>query len=179
MTGAELLDLIGKYAGVFVTTALGAGIGAYLGSYLRKKGENLATHEDIDKVLDQVSAVTKTTKQIEARISNEVWQKERKSDLQLKLIDSVNTLTSQYLQSFISDHNQVPTLEWFSSFSATDAAVKALFDEETYATFKNLEIRVAPRLGTYDEPVSPMVATEQFVAARDAALKAMYTQVVG
>jgi hypothetical protein len=52
MTAIELLDLVGKYAGMFVTTALGAGAGAYLGSYLKKKGENLATHEDIDKLLE-------------------------------------------------------------------------------------------------------------------------------
>jgi hypothetical protein len=47
-----------------------AGVGAYFGGYLKKKGVNLATHEDIDKVLDQVRAVTTTTKEIEAKISN-------------------------------------------------------------------------------------------------------------
>jgi hypothetical protein len=76
MTGAELLDLIGRYAGIFVTTALASGGGAYLGSYLKKKGENLASHEDIAKLVDQVSAVTTTTKQIEATISSEMWQRQ-------------------------------------------------------------------------------------------------------
>jgi hypothetical protein len=75
MTGAELLELTGKYAG-FVTVALAVGIGAYLRSYLRKKGENLATHEDINKLVDQVSAVTTVAKQIEAKISNEMWQRQ-------------------------------------------------------------------------------------------------------
>ena len=41
-----------------VTTLVAAGLGAYLGSYLKKKGENLATHEDLDKLTAQVSAVT-------------------------------------------------------------------------------------------------------------------------
>jgi type IV secretory pathway VirB4 component len=76
MTGAALLDLIGKYAGLFVTTALASGSGAFLGSYLKKKGENLATHEDIDKLVAQISAVTTTAKQIEATISNEMWQRQ-------------------------------------------------------------------------------------------------------
>lgn len=71
-----MLELIGKYAGVFVTTALASWIGAYLGSYLKQKGENLATHEDIDKLVDQISAVTNTAKQIEAKISNEMWQRQ-------------------------------------------------------------------------------------------------------
>lgn len=106
----DLLDLIGKFAGVFVTTALGSGVGAYLGSYLKKKGENLATHEDIDKLIDQVAAVTTTTKKIEANISTEMWQRERKSDLQLKAIDSVNGLTSHFLQHSIHDPKYVPGL---------------------------------------------------------------------
>ena len=32
--------------------------GAFFGSDLKKKGENLATHEDIDKLVKQVSAIT-------------------------------------------------------------------------------------------------------------------------
>jgi hypothetical protein len=55
-----------------------AGTGAYLGSYLKKKGENLATHEDIDKVVKQVEAVTKATKQIESKISNEMWDRQKR-----------------------------------------------------------------------------------------------------
>ncbi|HVW10944.1 MAG TPA: hypothetical protein VHC90_20295 [Bryobacteraceae bacterium] len=41
-----------------VTTFVTAGIGAYLASYFKKKGENLATHEDIGKLVDQMKAVT-------------------------------------------------------------------------------------------------------------------------
>ncbi len=73
-----MLDLIGKYAGLFVTSILGGGVGAYVGSYLKKKGENLATHEDIDKLVNQVAAVTQATKEIEAQISNAVWERQRK-----------------------------------------------------------------------------------------------------
>ncbi len=52
------------------------GIGAYLGAYFKKKGENLATHEDITKLVGQVSAVTTTTSRIEATVSNEMWQRQ-------------------------------------------------------------------------------------------------------
>lgn len=57
-------------------TAFVAGAGAYLGSYLKKKGENLATHEDIKQLVEQVSAVTKATKEIEAKISD-VWTRQK------------------------------------------------------------------------------------------------------
>ena len=56
-------------------------IRAYLGSYLKKKGENLATHEDIDKLLAQVTAVTQATKEIEAKISVDVWERQKKWEI--------------------------------------------------------------------------------------------------
>src|ERR1017187_3205456 len=67
--------------GSIVITAVLAGGGAYLGSYLKKKGENWATQEDIDKLVKQVAIVTQTTKEIEAKITNEVWERQRKWDL--------------------------------------------------------------------------------------------------
>ncbi len=62
-------------------TFVAAGAGAYVGSYLKKKGENLATREDIDGLVQQVSAVTKATKAIEAQISDDVWNRQRKWEL--------------------------------------------------------------------------------------------------
>jgi hypothetical protein len=53
-------------------------IGGFLKSYMNKKGENLATHEDIDKLVDQMKAVTEATKKIEAEISTGVWDKQKR-----------------------------------------------------------------------------------------------------
>jgi hypothetical protein len=64
----------------------GAGFGAYLGSYLKRKGENLATHEDIDNLVQQVSAVTKATKEIEARISDDVWDRQKRWELRREVL---------------------------------------------------------------------------------------------
>ena len=69
------------YWGVAVIALVGSGAGSFLGSYLKKKGENLATHEDIDKLVDQVRAVTQTTREIEAKISNEVWDRQKRWEL--------------------------------------------------------------------------------------------------
>jgi hypothetical protein len=80
LTAAELFGLA-KYAALIVPAA----VGAYLGSYLKKKGENLATHEDIDKLVKQVSAVTVATKQIEARINRASHVHERQLDILQRL----------------------------------------------------------------------------------------------
>lgn len=49
--------------------------------YMSEKGKNLATHEDIDKLVEQVSAVTQTAKEIEAKISDQVWDRQRRWEL--------------------------------------------------------------------------------------------------
>jgi len=61
--------------------ALFAGMGGFIGAYLKRKGENLATHEDINQLVQQVRAVTTATKEIEAKISSEVWDKQKQWEL--------------------------------------------------------------------------------------------------
>jgi hypothetical protein len=62
---------------VGVFSLIGGGGGAFLGAYLKKKGENLATREDLDKLVEQVRVVTQTTKEIEAKISSDVWTQQK------------------------------------------------------------------------------------------------------
>jgi hypothetical protein len=74
-------------------TIIASGLAAYLGSYLKKKGENLATHEDIDKLLAQVTAVTQATKEIEAKISVDVWERQKKWEIKKDaLLEAVKEL---------------------------------------------------------------------------------------
>jgi hypothetical protein len=72
-----------------VILALCAGAGGFLGSYLKRKGENLATHEDIDKLVEQVRAVTTATKEIEAKISSDVWDRQKRWEVKREVIFEV------------------------------------------------------------------------------------------
>src|ERR1039457_5932070 len=69
-----------------LTTLVTAFVGSYLASYLKKKGENLATHEDIGKLVEQMQAVTQATKEIEAKISNEVWNRQKQWEVRRDVI---------------------------------------------------------------------------------------------
>jgi hypothetical protein len=71
---------------MMVVPFVSAGVGAYFGNYLKRKGENLATHEDIDKLVDQVRAVTTTTKEIEARISGDLWDRQKQWELKRDIL---------------------------------------------------------------------------------------------
>jgi hypothetical protein len=57
---------------------LGAVFRPFFLGYSTKKGENLATYEDIQQVVEQVQAVTKTTEEIKAEISTGVWDKQKR-----------------------------------------------------------------------------------------------------
>jgi hypothetical protein len=68
-----------------LTLILGAFLG-YLASYMKKKGENLATHEDIDKLVDQMKAVTQATKEIESKISGEAWDRQKRWEMKREVV---------------------------------------------------------------------------------------------
>src|SRR6202049_1430581 len=53
----------------------------FLAGYAKRKGENLSIHEDIDKLVDQVRAVTLATREIEGKISNDVWDRQKRWEL--------------------------------------------------------------------------------------------------
>jgi hypothetical protein len=104
---------------------LSAGIGAYLGSYLKKKGENLATHEDISKLVDQVSAVTKATKEIEAKISSDLWNRQKQWELRREMILDVSKAVSEMedvlilIQSTLQVRQEPEDAEWMQSYYKT------------------------------------------------------------
>jgi hypothetical protein len=85
----EILTVLGKISELGMV-ALVAGLGAYYGDYLKEKGKNVATHEDIGKLTDQVKAVTQTTKEIEAKISNEVWDRQKRWELKREVLFEVS-----------------------------------------------------------------------------------------
>jgi hypothetical protein len=72
--------------GIPVISFVAAGAGAYLGSYLKKKGENLATKEDFDDLKAQTAALTTTTKEIEAKIGDEVWNRQKRWELKQAVV---------------------------------------------------------------------------------------------
>ena len=54
-----------------------SGFGAYCGTYLKQKRKGFATLEDITKVFDQVGAATKASKEIEEKITSELWGRQK------------------------------------------------------------------------------------------------------
>jgi hypothetical protein len=63
-----------------LSAAVGA-FSAFVVSYMQEKGKNLATKEDVQNVVSQMSAITAATKKIEAEISDKVWDRQKRWEL--------------------------------------------------------------------------------------------------
>jgi hypothetical protein len=83
MTSAQII-----VSGISVVLAflLGAVFRPFLTKYSEKKAENIATHEDINKLVEQVRAVTKTTEDIKAEISSGLWDRQKRWEMKREVL---------------------------------------------------------------------------------------------
>jgi hypothetical protein len=139
-----------------VTVLLSLLIGGYLKGYMKKKGENLATHEDIDNLVDQIRAVTQTQKDIEAKISGELWDRQKRWELKRDiLIEAVRALAevddsllsySTVLKTNDPDWNEAKherQQRWSrasSAFEGTRLLIAIVCDETTKEVFDNFGV---------------------------------------
>jgi uncharacterized protein YoxC len=108
--------------------AVVAGWAIYYGAYLKKKGENLATHEDIAKLKEQVQVITTTTKEIETKISDEAWNRQKRWELKREvLFDTVKSLADLWdaliaLNASVQGGQQQDSPGWRQSFADRQAS---------------------------------------------------------
>src|ERR1700733_10960347 len=67
--------------GWILLMALASCFGSFIGSYSKKKGENLATKEDFRELKAQTAELRQATKEIESKIEDQVWDRQRQWEL--------------------------------------------------------------------------------------------------
>jgi hypothetical protein len=75
-----------EYWSFVALSAVAGWLGGYMGAYVKKKGENRAIHEDLKQVVEQMKAVTQATKEIESKISNDVWDRQKQWELKREVL---------------------------------------------------------------------------------------------
>jgi len=75
-------------------------VSAYFGAYFRRSGENRAMSENLDNLVREVKAVTKTTEEIKAEISNEVWNRQRQWEFKRDVLFEVAKRLGAYREAF-------------------------------------------------------------------------------
>jgi hypothetical protein len=73
------------YLVIGLISVLSGGIGAFVGAYLRRRGENLATKTDFESLLAQLRQQTREVEEIKSEISQAGWIHQRRWDLKREL----------------------------------------------------------------------------------------------
>lgn len=73
------------YLVIALTSLLSSGVAAFMGAYLKTRGENLATKSDFDSLLVQLKQQTREVEEIKSEISQTGWIQQRRWDLKREL----------------------------------------------------------------------------------------------
>jgi hypothetical protein len=90
-----------------VLGAIASGFGGYIGAYLKKKGESVATKEDFNDLKEQTRQLTHTTKEIQAKIDDQVWNRQRQWEMKRDILIEFARSISDFEQAIIKIGNKV------------------------------------------------------------------------
>jgi len=90
----------------FVLTVIFAGLGAYGGSYLRERGKNLATHEDLERLTKQVASTTRVAEEIKQSISYQDWARREWEALRRSKLEEIVS-ASQRAQGWLEESREL------------------------------------------------------------------------
>jgi hypothetical protein len=65
------------------------GVGIYLAAYLKKKAQNLATHEDFEDLKKQTAELTRISGQIETELKSDLWDRQKRWQLKREVLFEV------------------------------------------------------------------------------------------
>ena len=87
---------------VSLLTIAGSGIAAHYGAYFKRKGEDQAMKEGFAEVLRQTKETTAATKDIEARITDKIWDRQKRWEMKRDLMFETTKLLAAAKDSLFS-----------------------------------------------------------------------------
>lgn len=84
-SGLDWFELV-KYAGGAVLLVASSAIGGYWGAYAKKKGEDDAASDRFGEVLKELRETTTLAKSIEAKISGDMWDRQKQWEMKREVL---------------------------------------------------------------------------------------------
>jgi hypothetical protein len=105
------------------------------------------------------------------------WKRQRLAELRIDTIDDFIRLAAEFLYEYSSAPNTYkPSADWFKTFHAVTAKIKAHFPQKVFDAFKAVDVLIGP--GTPGLGPEGKGTIQDFIEARDAALRALYAEVI-
>jgi hypothetical protein len=128
---------------LFIVAVLSAGLGAFFGSYLKKKGEDAATRENFDEVLRQLRAQTNATEEIKEEFESMQKQQAFLRDLYASAIRDYSSKQAYALR--------LAYLLLFEPFQASVDAAEKDFEERVAMAVQLVMQPLREHLGILDK----------------------------
>jgi hypothetical protein len=168
-----------------VVSSIASFLGGAVGAYLKKKAENLATKEDLKDIVTQMSAITDATKKIEAEISGDLWDRQKRWELKRDLMLEITSRVADFKRTLISissfltvdqDENSVgfqaaygerlqSLLKASYEYDATSSRVTLVCDITTgkcLEEFHKISNAISIKMGERDTAAYPLMRRELF-----------------
>ncbi len=102
------------------------------------------------------------------------WRYQARDELRLAAIKEFNRLTADFIAGVLFDRmSYSPNKEWFAALNTAGGEIQVLFSKEAFMAVQAVDKMIRPGLGPLGNK-----STDEFVEARDAALRALYREVI-
>jgi uncharacterized membrane-anchored protein YhcB (DUF1043 family) len=124
---------------IAVLALVGAAVGAFASSYLRKRGEDLAMREGFDEIRAQLETTTRDTEEIKQRLSSHTWRTQQQWSSRERYYNQLLTQLHHFKLALddLSDYYIEPGTEHMPDSERGEAFQKLLAD----ASAANAEIK--------------------------------------
>jgi hypothetical protein len=163
------MGMIGTGAALALVT-IGSWFGGFFGNYLKKKGENLATKEDIDEL-------TRRTKEIEAKIDDQMWDRQRQWELTrdgvIRLMEAQSRLEEANAFVDRASDRSAPVLDMDAAQKQWIAAQRGVLDAISFLRFACWRDETSYALTDYQVELDFIYGAPKFGLVHEIAAKRM------
>ncbi len=112
-----------------------------------------------------------------SKLQHLFWKYQKRAELRLTVINEFNRLTAEFITGHIAaSATYTPSQQWFTAFSITEANIRALFSQEAFDAYKEVEILVGPGGQQRGLGSQGQYGVHDFLDRKNAAMRQFYKE---